>query len=409
MNYNVPTEYQIQIETNKPIGRPKDVVIQDLINSLNANQIPKSCYFSAELVASNNYLALLDTIIRYYFQFIHCFNPNLIDYISQKMLLIDQIKKLYSGNLKNLCNNQEVRNHVCEMVSILCMVQKHEIVIPDQVQKITFHAPLVTGVNRVLSSFTGYLSKKSVIYQKLSLFAINYYHKRFDNCFCYVMWFVTDNEHTIQPFTEFKVSKTISRKSMWLIWKFLIIQYQKISEETQTLLETLIDLYVRVYRRKDYETCSRLICFVILLTATPNVIKWSTPVNLTHPMVIKQCAEINLVYAYIRQKQIEMDQTKIKSTKSSSSNGSKKTKKSRKAEKARIEFLAKPRNRNYMDLLNSDHLVGASVELLDETSSINSNHSNYTNISDSKETRFDGVDVADEIPEEILTIDFGET
>jgi len=92
MNYNVPSDYQINItkkSTTKTINNyQKKEVIEALYDCLKKGLVIDSNYWAAELFASGFYLPLWDCIFRFYFQYVSYFNPNFIDYLNQKYLLL---------------------------------------------------------------------------------------------------------------------------------------------------------------------------------------------------------------------------------------------------------------------------------------------------------------------------------
>src|SRR5256885_13706093 len=106
MNYNVPSDYQINVNkksTTKTINNyQKKEVIETLYDCLKKGLIIDSNYWAAELFASGFYLPLWDCIFRFYFQYVSYNNPNFVNYLNQKYLLLCQTKKSYVGNLKCL-------------------------------------------------------------------------------------------------------------------------------------------------------------------------------------------------------------------------------------------------------------------------------------------------------------------
>jgi len=354
MNYNVPTDYQINVikkSTTKTINNyQKKEVIEALYDSMKKGLIIDANYWAAELFSSGFYLPLWDSIFRFYFQYVNYVNPNFIDYLNQKYLLLCQAKKLYSGNLKNLCNNQELRNHLAEIITLFCLSEKTELIIPSSLNEISINDEMSQKTNQIIQIIAPYLSQQSLIHQQFHSFIVNYYGNDLDNCIHYINWFVKDNEYTINSFSEFKVPTTISQKSMWLIWKFLLLQYKTIKnahmnlEQITELLDLLMHLYIMIYKRKDNDSCSYILSFILLMTKHPDQIDWSQSLDITDSRLIKQCAEINLIY-----RNLQNAHTKITETTNKEKTKSKGRKTKKEIEKNK--FYEDPKNQEFLKLL----------------------------------------------------------
>ncbi len=352
MNYNVPPEYSINVikkSTVKTINNyPKNDVIMALIDCLSKGLVVDSNYWAAELFASGFYLPLWDCLFKYYFQYVHILNPHFIDYLNQKHLLMNAIKKIYSGNLKNLCNNQELRNHISEIVTLFCLSNNQMIEIPEEVKKITIDDNIADQVHQIIQNLMPNLSKESMLYEQLYYFAINYYQGEIENCIYYIKWFLDDSDYTISPFEEFKVPSSIAQKSMWLIWKFLIYQYEDISDDVMDTLELLIHIYILVYRRKDRDTCCNILHFIIVMILAPSGVNWSQSLDLTNSAIIQQTAGINIVY-----RNLQMSHEKIVTEQETQpKNKGGRSKKKNKKEQEKERFYQNQKNIDFLTLLN---------------------------------------------------------
>ena len=313
MNYNVPFEYQINIAKKSTIrtinNYLKAEVIEALFDCLIKGLTVDANYWAAELFASGFYLPLWDCIFKFYFQHIHMMNPNLIEYLNQKHILLSQIKKLYTNNAKNLYNNQELRNHLAEIITLLCLAEKFSHSIPSKINTLNIDNQTYVKTGQIIQIIAPYLTPQSLLYEQYQSFIINYYND-LDNCLYYIDWFIKDNQHTITHFEDLKVPIAISQKSMWLIWKFMLIQYKTLKskhtlnghhmDKINELLELLVNLYISIYKRKDYDACSYLLFFSLKITKSPEILNWSASIDTTQSLIIKQCAEINKVYRHLQ-------------------------------------------------------------------------------------------------------------
>ena len=355
MNYNVPPEFQINLtkkSTTKTLNNYlKKEVINTLEDCLNKGLIIDTNYWAAELFSSGFYLPLWDCLFRFYFRSIHYHNPHMIDYINQKYALLCQIKKMYSGNLNNLCNNQELRNHLAEVVTSMCLSKKDLLSIPSSVNENVLDEVFYEKISKIISIIAPTLSNQSILHKQFVLLISTYYND-FDSCLYYLDWFVRDNDHIIGAFDEFNVPASLTHKSMWLVWKFILLQFRntKVSDH-ELLLETLINLYIAVYRRKDYETCTYILMLVLTLVRHPQKLEWSQALNLGDPKMIKQCVEINMVY-----QNLQSSHNVISKTTATKKDNIKKGRKSKK-EIQKAKFYDDKRNNDFLKVINDPNIL----------------------------------------------------
>jgi hypothetical protein len=354
MNYNVPIDYQInplKRSTTKTLNNyTKSDVIMALLDCLSKSLETDANYWATELFASGFYLPLWDCIFSFYFQSIHCQSPHLIEYLNQKHILWSQIKKLYSNNLKNLCNNQELRNHFCEIITILCLSPKQALKIPIKVANIEVSQNDFRKTQQLITLIAPQLTEDSIIYKQFQELIIRYFSPNFETCLYSINWFVEDFDHIITPFNDFKVPVSIASKVQWLVWKFLLLQKplsEKRGKQSEGLLEILIDLYINIYRRKDYRTCTYILYFVATMCRCPKQIKWSIPLNLHDPQLISQCAQINQVYRNLQSSHIKI---------SAQSKGKLGTKTS-KVQKNQEKFYNDTRNNEFLKMINDPSIL----------------------------------------------------
>lgn len=360
MNNNVPNDYSIMTQkkcTTKTINNyNKKDAIEALYDCINKGSATDANYWAAELLASGFYLPLWDSLFKFYFQYIHYLNVNLINYLNDKYDQFNQIKKLYTGNLKNLCNNQELRNHLAEIITILCICKKQKLMVQDKVSIFDIDVDMIGKTDKVIYLIAPYLSCESLVYQQFRCFIVNFYYDDVDNCMYYINWFLNDNDHTITPFDNFSLPPSIAIKSMWLLWKFMLLQYQGLKnsmndEEHGQMLdifELLVHLYVIILKRKDIDTCIYILTMIIFMSKCPQGINWSKNINGRSRHVIKQCLNINLIYA-----NLQKAHTKITNDGKSANKKGRKSKK----EDAKQKFYQNGKNQRFITLLNDTDAI----------------------------------------------------
>lgn len=365
MNYNVPQEWLIVIHkksTTKTLNNyEKNAVIDALYDCLNKGLATDANYWAGELFASGFYLQLWDALFAFYFQSIHYLNVNVIAYLNEKYELFNQIKKSYTGNLKNLCNNQELRNHLAELITILCMCKKQKLIINPNLSVYEIDIEMVIKTDKVIYLIAPYLSSESLVYQQFRSFIINYYYDDVDNCMYYIDWFIKDNEYAITPFNDFSLPAGINSKSIWLVWKFILLQHKTLKNTMNNedeykqmidLVELLIHLFLIIFKRKDLNTCVYMLTMMIFIVKCPSAVNWSKMINSNSHHVIKQCANINFIYNNLQKSHNQMIE-----------NGANQKKgRTTKKDLEKQKFYDNDKNQNFVTLLNdSDAMISNNV------------------------------------------------
>lgn len=361
MNYNVPKDSQVHLQKKSTIKTfndyPKKDVSNKLIDCIKGGRVTDANYWCAEMLMSGFFSHLWDLLIDYYFRFLICNYPILIQYIHRQQILINQIKKTYVGNLKLLPNNQELRNHLSEMVTMFCLCKKQQ---SDQFTKgkITTcnHIENASKADRIIQLLIPNLSLDSLIYKHFHSFIINYYDvsETFEsetlglhNCRHYIDWFVRDTSHTIAPFHDFKVPPSISQRCVWLVWKFLLSNLKNQPELTSSL-DILTEIFIIHYKRKNYDISTNILWYVLLLARQTDQIQFDNQVDFSHHQIIRQCAEINFIYQNL---------IKVPVNTSGKDTTKNKAKRRTKQEQSKIEFYENPKNQNFVQTINDVSLL----------------------------------------------------
>ena len=158
---------------------------------------------------------------------------------------------------------------------------------------------------------------------------------------------------------------------MWLIWKFMLLQYrtsknfqiiyENTIEQITQLTEILMNIYITVYKRKDYDTCSYILLFIVNIVKQPKKFNWSQSIDITNSQLIRQCIEINFIY-----KKLQLFHEKISITKKNTKH-SQKTKK----EQNKDRFYKNPKNLEYLKILYDQSAIFSNRDSLNGKSNQN--------------------------------------
>lgn len=354
MNFNVPPDYQIQstrkssIASKKTInGYDRDVAIDNLQKELLRGSVPESNCWAVELCISGLYDHLWATLIAFFFKQVNYHRPGLLSHLHQQHDSYQTIRKSYTGHLPDLCNNQELRNHLAELITLLCLTTKKEVEIPTQPSDFDVSDEILLKTHKLVTIFIKDVPKQSTLYQCFFQFVVNYYSSKIENCFYYLDWFAKDIDYVVSVDLGFKIPSLITNRSCLLIFKFLFLQIQtqlKVDgsydvDEVTDHLDTIFEVYLLTYKRRDLVTCTNILVYLLVMSRCLEHFIPLSPIDTSNPVVIQQCLEINLLYKTIRDSPHP-------------TTGTSKGKK-----KSTPQFYDDPRNQEYVNIIHNHDLL----------------------------------------------------
>jgi hypothetical protein len=347
-------EYQVVCErrsTTKTLhGINKSVALERLTQCLIERKLTEANNWAIEIFISGLYVPLWDCIFQFYFKHINYQLPNLLDHLYQKLILFNTVKKQYGTRAKNISNNQELRNHLAETISLLCVVPHTQIVIPEQLNQFKIDEVFRERIDQIMSLSVPYLHPTAPVTLQYRQFIISYYADDLDNCIHIIDWFVCDTDNNVKPFEEFKVPGNLATRSMWLIWKFLISQ-TTIKSTFMPVVDILSSVYLDLYKRQQYETCSCMLSFLLVLAKYPDRMKWTPVADMISDQVIYMCAVVNLLYQDLDESTLTIEKPDGKKESKTRASGKGK-------EKEEVtSFFTKDKNIEYLNIINDPSML----------------------------------------------------
>lgn len=359
MNFNVPPEYQIQVTrkgTKTINGYDRNVALDSLQTELLQGAIPESNCWAVELCISGLYDQLWAKLISFFFKHVNYHHPGLLDYLYQQHESYLIIRKSYTGHLSDLCNNQELRNHIAELTVLLCLSTKKAVEIPSKPSDFDIIDDVLLKTHKLVTIFIKDVPKQSTLYQSFFQFVVNYHSSKIENCFYYLEWFARDIDYVVNVDLGFKTPSFLTNRSCLLIFKFLFLQIQtqiKVDanesysvddvNEVTDHLDTIFELYLLTYKRHDLVTCTNILIYLLVMSRCLEHFIPLTKVEVNNPTVIRQGLEINLLYKTIQNCPQQQTSSTTKTTKGK--------------KKSTPQFYDDPRNQEYVNLIHNHDLL----------------------------------------------------
>lgn len=136
-------------------GYQKTDVLSALQKSILDNKVEEACHWAGEMLVSGHLMECWDRLILIHSKNINVANPNLPFYLWSRFVQAIQIiqdEKYHGEKSLNLRNNQECRNHLTDIVTIMTLSPKNKIK----------NVPKVTNEDFRLDYFEGKLEAKNI-------------------------------------------------------------------------------------------------------------------------------------------------------------------------------------------------------------------------------------------------------
>ena len=299
-------------------GYKTKAVNEQLHNSIIAGNIESACYWSAELISSlksDNVWKIIMTILT---NDINIGNPNLPNYIWTEYNSYLNICKFIDNT--RIRNSQIIRNHLAEIVSILCTSIKNtqRVKLPsisvtelnlDKIEKALIGKkhnliePLIKDgdaeeIKIAINEFMNYIFTEPG--SKLTTLS------RFNGCLFWITWTEKWQKYCLNKIGKYgcasrnrnNLDSDTSRNCIWFIWKGMMhLAESSRNDSLQQNIYALHNLYLYNYSPSKKTSKAPILYNAILLLIEK--INWNTPIYNKSELITRAIANINLIYSKI--------------------------------------------------------------------------------------------------------------
>lgn len=298
-------------------------VLKKLKSSIFENNLELSNLLAAEILCSGGYLQLWDLVVEIIAESLALIlMPNLSEWLIQRHKYLINLRSKQEFN-SDLPNNQEVRNHFSQMISVLCIIPKNKplvinkVVVPELSLKsmtlteeyILLHNPisqLDKSTKKTLTVEDTNKYKKTLLEKfKRDLFAFIHCFEtgQINDVLYWISQVISTKQVVIDQVTFIKVPKTISQHPIWIFWQFI---YIRIPPHLNKYRDNLITLFIHALTKKNWEASTYLLFNGVLLYKYQHELKLESKVPIQDSRVVQLVSKINFIYRHLRKEKISL-------------------------------------------------------------------------------------------------------
>lgn len=279
---------------------PKEKILDSLKSYIQNGAVDNANLLTTEVICSGGYLQFWDLVIEVIAEnLILILTPKLANWILEEYRNLNSLRSKVHSELPN---NQEARNHIAQIVTVLCLVPKNKLTMPVTDVKVTLDdqkSKYLAEEYYLLSSPSG--SQNDLVKLKNILYHFIYHMEKSQAKYClyWINQIILLKNVKIRPFSTFKSPKSISENPIWIIWNYIFI---RISEDLKEFLEQIITLFTIALSRKNYDVATFFAFSGILIIKYQKQIKWDGKIPIQNPICIRTVGKINFIYQHLTEK-----------------------------------------------------------------------------------------------------------
>lgn len=294
----------------------KKSVLAELKKSIIDYRLEPAVYWSTELLISGCINELIDLINKISCLYINKTSPQLPILLYDRICRIDNIMLRYNDK-KNLeyRNDQQLRNIICELISILALSNKKMLPPIKKIKESYFNIEILKNRLKAqnLELIQNIMRENDPEELQIACnefaFCLNN-NTSCDLIFFWLSWILTWEKKIIKKkgkcicaYRDIVESKECNTDIIWLIWDIIVNETNKrVNINLKKSIDALFSLF-----KKNYKTSYKskridfIIYCIILLVDTKD---YDISVNNLLPIVIQSCCNINLMYQNAKKNEI---------------------------------------------------------------------------------------------------------
>jgi hypothetical protein len=279
-------------------------------------KIEASCNWGVEMVISGYTHQLYEKLIILAIKVININNPRLPHLLYRRYeYFYNILNKKYNNHILSLRNDQQIRNHITELICILCKSNKGKSLGLKKINKSDFNVEVLKSKLEAKSSdYINNLYRPGDPNEFKIITNEFYYHlidKNYEKCVYWLSWINEWEKKMIKKEGYYKCGyrelKNIDVKLytdyIWFFWEILLKQSMKLNNDVLNhQIQSLYKLF-----KLDYKPSKKSKRMCMLLNAIKYFTEYyniNNPIILEYHWIVQACGNINYMYNEKKQHEI---------------------------------------------------------------------------------------------------------
>jgi len=279
-------------------------------------KIEESCNWGVEMVISGYTHQLYEKLIILAIKVININNPRLPHLLYRRYeYFYNILNKKYNNHILLLRNDQQIRNHITELICVLCKSNKGKSLGLKKINQSDFNVEVLKSKLEAKSNnYINNLYRPGDPNEFKIITNEFYYHlieKNYDKCVYWLSWINEWEKRMIKKEGYYKCGyrelKNIDVKLytdyIWFFWEILLKQSMKLNNDVfNNQIQSLYKLFKLDYKpsRKSKRMCM-LLNAIKYFTEYYNI---NNPIILEYHWIVQACGNINYMYNEKKQNEI---------------------------------------------------------------------------------------------------------
>lgn len=285
-------------------GYKKKDVLTIFQKNILADDIEQSCHWGCELLISGYVSEIWNIIFSIYLKFVNIFNPKVIEILFIRYTTYLKISR--NKNNLELRNIQIIRNHITEIICILCKSKKGKQIKLSKIDSSKFKMDFLSSMFKADRDYIKHISYKndppelSIIMNELYY---NLIKKNFDNTIFWFTWCIEWEKINSKKKNKILIStrdikgipKNNCNDMIWIFWELILDYLKRINIEYYSKKINYLFLLFKLNYKILPKTKNIwfIIMSLMLLTKSFNL---ETPLINDYKYIIQSTGNINFLF-----------------------------------------------------------------------------------------------------------------